>query len=708
MVKAFCATKAPSSGAAEYSVSNIRILSLVALVSLTAADAAAAFDSRPDSIRISGSQQRKSLLAQATARREAHQFEQALDLYEQLLATDPRDADAFRMRVLTLSDIGSSYRAWQLYRNRPELFDAEQRERLELDYLARLIGWSNAYSEDEDTRLSEAETADEAITGYLGAQDPNGKGLPLRLRFDRLILLNRLGRHQQVADEYGALQKNAQTVPAYALGAVGDSLLALKEPEQAAKVLESALTADPDNPSLQVQLAYARLESEQPALAMARLREYAEAQPAWKYAAGARQPHQNWARYDADTTLAMLSAYTEDLPAAQKAMEQYVELAPANSALQTSLGGVYQMRGWPRRALERHRMAATLDERNVAARLGQVEALTALDRTDLARPLHDDLLRNYPLQSGVRRMDDEWRAHQGWQWRVHANGGRSESDGATVSASPLGNRDGQYGFEISSALFADRWRMTGMADNRWADFQGQRVHDRRQGVGIVYGFDRLEAAVGANHTADAPRSNGLELHAAWRLNDVWGIGLDARRNDSEASLQARAAGIAADSFGLSSSYVPNERTAMRIGLSQFRYDDGNRRSALSASLEQRVISQPRLLLNVLGAVYASRGTRGDAPYFNPSKDASVEAGLLADHLVRRDYDRHFRQRLNVSAGRYWQQGYGSAWVPSARYEHEWQFAGGKVLQYGANWSRPIYDGQREQRFGLDAEFRWGE
>ena len=338
-------------------MSTIRILPLAVLVSLATVDAVPAFGSNPDSIGISGSQQRESLLVQADALREARQFEQALDLCEQLLATDPRDPDAFRMRVLTLSDIGSSYRAWQLYRNRPELFDTGQRERLELDYLARLIGWSNAYSEDENTRLSEAKAANEAIAEYLDAQDPSAKDLPLRLRFDRLILLNRLGRHRQVADEYRALQENAQIVPAYALGAVGDSLLAQKEPEQAAKVLESALTADPDNANLQVQLAYARLESERPALAMAQLREYSERQPAWKYAAGARQPHQNWARYDADTTLAMLSAYTEDLPAAQKALEQYVELAPANSALQTSLGSVYQMRGWPTHAAIGPRLA---------------------------------------------------------------------------------------------------------------------------------------------------------------------------------------------------------------------------------------------------------------------------------------------------------------------------------------------------------------
>nr|CEH71237.1 hypothetical protein XACS582_5150004 [Xanthomonas citri pv. citri] len=29
------------------------------------------------------------------------------------------------------------------------------------------------------------------------------------------------------------------------------------------------------------------------------------------------------------------------------------------------------------------------------------------------------------------------------------------------------------------------------------------------------------------------------------------------------------------------------------------------------------------------------------------------------------------------------------------------------MSYGVSWSRPVYDGQREQQLGLDLDFRWG-
>ena len=96
---------------------------------------------------------------------------------------------------------------------------------------------------------------------------------------------------------------------------------------------------------------------------------------------------------------------------------------------------------------------------------------------------------------------------------------------------------------------------------------------------------------------------------------------------------------------------------------------------------------------------------------DPAADAARaarELGVRADHLAWRDYDHHFRHRLSANAGRYWQEGYGSAWIPSLSYRHEWQWAMGRVLSYGISWARPVYDGARETRYGFDAELRWGE
>jgi biofilm PGA synthesis protein PgaA len=86
----------------------------------------------------------------------------------------------------------------------------------------------------------------------------------------------------------------------------------------------------------------------------------------------------------------------------------------------------------------------------------------------------------------------------------------------------------------------------------------------------------------------------------------------------------------------------------------------------------------------------------------------VEIGLRIDQQLWRHYERHFRHRLTVSLGDYWQDGFGSALVPSVSYMHEWQLGQGRVFEYGVRWSRPVYDGHRERHIGFEAALRWGD
>lgn len=643
---------------------------------------------------------RAAPLEQITALRHAKRFDEALALCERRLVSIPGDTDAYRLRALLLADLGEGIRAWEQYRARPDLFDAGQRAYIEESRLVTLARHSLGLADGDPARRRDAEQADAAFATYFADLQAQGQPIPLRLRYDRLLLLNLLGRHAEVADEYAALTRESHAVPAYIWGTVADSLLARRRPHEAAKLLEPAVAAEPDNSRLHIQLAYAYLESERLEDALALMERFQAKYPVWL--PGAADAAANWNRYDADTTLALLRAYTENLPAAQATFEQMIAQAPNDAGLQTSLGNVYQMRGWPERALERYRAAAALDANTLGAQIGQIEALTALRREAEARPLHDALLRERPGVARVQRMDRAWRRHQGWQGRVHGATGRSDGD-----VSPLGNRDAVYGIEIQSPLFDDHWRLTAVADERWADFHGERIHYRRLGAGFIYSSNRLIAGAGAHRAADGIGTGG-EAFVGWRFNDDWDAQLTARANDPEASLQARASDIGADSVSLAVAYAPDERNAWRFGASRMRYEDGNTRSALSAWGSHRFVSRPRLLVDALAGAYASRGSHDDTPYFNPSRDASLELGLRADHLAWRRYSRHLRQRLTVSANNYWQEGYGSAWIPSLRYEHEWRLGEGGTLVYGLGWSRPVYDGQRERHLGFHAAYRWGD
>ncbi|MEL1264743.1 poly-beta-1,6 N-acetyl-D-glucosamine export porin PgaA [Pseudoxanthomonas putridarboris] len=672
------------------------------------ADAATSTPS-PDASRESVPTSRQASLDQAARLRDDRQWLAALAIYERLLAHRPADDDAYRLRTLTLADLGAADRAWQLYRDRPQAFSPEQRERLETDRLARLIVWGGLYAEDEATRLDEMRLAERLMGDYLASLAPEQRESALRPRLDRIIVLNTLEKHEQAVTEYRALLADGVQVPPYVLAKAGDSLLATQHPEDAIVALEQAVAAMPDEFDPQILLAYAYLEAEDHDRALALLRKLADANDPWPRAAGARLGHQNWRRFEADTNHAMMLSYGNRTAQAQQALEALAAIAPNNAGLQSRLGSVFIQRGWPERALQRQRIATTLDPRSIEARIGATEALLALDRVDQARPLHDELLRQFPANTHVQRLDRYWDAHLGWRGRAWAAAGRSDAEDGNVAASPLGNRDGEYGVYVESPLLGDRWRLTAQARDGWADFQGERVHGRYYGAGALYAHDRLSMEAQVLRPDDRYLDDtAVGLSAGWRFGDTLSASVAAFHADPEASLQARRSGIGADSWQASLAWTPSDLGQLGVRFKQWDYDDGNRRDEFGAYGQRRVFARPHLLIDVLGDAYASRGSRDDAPYFNPGRDRAVNAGVRIDHVAWRRYARHLRQRLEVTAGPYWQEGHGSAWVPRASYRHEWKFGVGQVLDYGISWSRPVYDGQREERLALDIEYRWGE
>ncbi len=671
-------------------------------LTLTAALAGALFGVSGNGM--ASDQGREDALTRIGQHRDQGHWLDALAEIERLQQRYPQDDFLYRLQVLTLSDIGNAGRAWQLYQARPDLFDPEQRRRLEANYLSKRVGWSLAYGKSEDTRLDEAEAALAEMQRVLQQDGLTPGNAPLRIRLDRLVLLNRLALHTQVRDEYLALKREGQPLPDYVLPAIGDSLMATQHPEQAIPILEAAIKAEPERDDLRSELAYAYLENSQERQAIAGLLKWRAEEPPFRRQPGARQSYSNWARYEADLTLAMIRAYSGDLPTAQHELEALSDAAPGNGGLHASLGRVYQMRGWPRRALERQQMAYTQDPREVQPRIGQFEAQLELQRDDLARPFHDDLLRRYPTQPAVQRMHQQWRSHRGWQLYAYAEGGHSAGPGV----SPLGNDDRRYGIEVQSPVLDDRWRLVAFADRRSVEYPDQRLSPLRLGAGTRYRFGQLDGELLVDHANDALGGVGVRAGLGWQFNDYWHIGLNAARNDADASMQARAAGIQADSMALALRYQHSERTQWSADASRFHYEDGNNRDLLSSSVEQRLLTLPTLQLTGIGRGYLGRGSRADVPYFNPERDGLAELGLRVEHRVWQRYDRHFSHRLEVSLGNYWQRGYGSALIPAAAYRHEWQLAPGRVLEYGVSWSRPVYDGRRERHIGLDAAIHWGQ
>lgn len=658
-----------------------------------------------------------SPMRRAEALRAQRRLTEALAVYEAVLAADPNDDGAYRMRAITLADLGSATLAAEAAARRPQAFARHELERLQGDRVARMIGWGRADPEDPARRFAESEAA-LATLRALQRDDPRRtRWEATRLRVDALSALNHLQRHAEVVDGYCALRDEGIEVPGYILGTVGDSLLALRQPEQAVPVLEAALAYRPGDVNASILLGYAWLEQERFDRAMPIFEALAARQPAWPRRAGASRGYENWDRFGADLNLALARSHGNDQAGAERVLHALESVGPDNADLQAGLGAVESRRQRPSAALQRYGMARTLDPWHRDAHAGRLGALLALNRVGDARAAYDDLRARFPEDPRLDRIGRDLQRHVGWQATLSASRGRSAlRDEAASSASPFGSRDGGWALSLRSPLLADRWRVGVQAQEQWADFERRepdplpdRVRYRSAGIGLYYRHDRLGAAATVSRVVDDvdDGATAATLSADWRFSDVWRGTFDYARKDPDASLQARRLGITADSVAVGAAWTPSESTAVEGRLARFRYEDGNDRDALQVAARQRLVARPHLLLDGLVSGYASRSSLGaDAPYFNPERDASLSAGLRLDHIAWRRYETAFQQRVELSAGPYWQRGYGTHWVPALGYRHLWR-RDGHELEYGVSWSRPVYDGAREQRIAFDVVLRWG-
>lgn len=183
-------------------------------------------------------------MQQAEQLRGQQRHADALAIYERVLRANPRDRGAYTMRAITLSDLGSAQLAAEAMWRHPDWF-SQERERIENDRVARMIGWASAEPIDSAHRYAETDQALVNVARIERESPPTLTWEATRLRVDSLVALNQRQRHRDVVANYQALKAEGIEVPAYVLPTVGDSLMGLRRPAEAEAVLRQALQHNP-------------------------------------------------------------------------------------------------------------------------------------------------------------------------------------------------------------------------------------------------------------------------------------------------------------------------------------------------------------------------------------------------------------------------------------------------------------------------------
>lgn len=638
--------------------------------------------------------------------RQSGEWTRALAVCEDALRDHPRDVDLLRRQVLILADAGAVGRARELAQGLPT--DATLLARLDADVAAQ-----RARRAVRDPVAAEADpyaAADEAVhqLDAVIAGHADAPAVVRRARLDRLVALQAAGRSAEVATAYDAMSPSErEALPAYVARPLAEALVDRQRPEEAARLLERAGPATPgsipegeSDPAIVLMYAYS--EEGQYAKARQTIDIAAAAQPVWLNKPGQSEPDDNPHRSEDDLNAALLRGYAGLLAEANARLAAGVHEAPASANWRRELGNNERSRGWPRRAEADLAIARGLDPQDIGVRLGLLETRRDLGDFASVEPGLENLEAHYPRNGQVQRARHAWDRQRGWQFDAAQTFGRGNTP-------DYGDRDRDTLATLASPLLADHWRIYAIARHAQASLPEGDAHRTDAGLGVRGQWRGVQAylqALPTGGTGEDPTA--VEAGFDWAISDHWAWSTDASSSGADIPLRARYYGIHGSTLDSTVQWRANELLAARLGVQAGNFSDGNRRRAADLGVTGRVLTRPRLQLDLGADLYASHNTLADTAYFNPRRDGAATVTAHLDHVLAEHYGRTWHQLVDLAVGSYAQQGQSAGWVADVGYGQAWQPHEGLGFGWRLGWHSQPYDGRRETRATLELTLHWGE
>lgn len=618
-----------------------------------------------------------------------------------VLQLDPARRESLRRRVFLLSEIGASETALEHAQARAKLFSAAELRVLEGDAAAAMVRRGPLPAASERERFDAIDSAIARLDALIARWRADGAEADAnirRARLDRLTALRDRVRMREVIAEYDAL--GGDQLPGYIRKAAASAYLHLRQPERARDLYRSVLAESPEDFEATRGLIYALVETERFDEALSIIDDIDGRQGPWLWLKGAAEPEPNTRKLETEVLAASLRLYADRLGEAQERFERMSAIAPNNSRLRAGLAGTYLARGWPRRAHAEadHGLAIEPEDRDLALARGAAD----LRRRDwpAADAMQAELGRRFPEDSGVEKLQRDWRVSQMAELRVVA--GPSFSSGGSVNSGD--------GFAIDSTLYAPpiayTWRpfATGrVAQSRVAE---GRVLLRQLGAGIEWRQSEFDASLQGSLAEFGSTRAGLRGAFGWSPSDTWSLASFGEIFAADTPLRALKNGITANALGVSSTWRRDETLSVRGAMQALDFSDGNLRVDATLRGQYRLHTTPTLSID--GALTFGIVANSDpgGPYFAPRRAISMAPEIAVQHTLMRRYDTVWSHRVVAAPGIFWQHDFGTSFTPELRYEHRLRTSDTLEIGLVGRFSRPVYDGQPERVFAFAVELIW--
>jgi biofilm PGA synthesis protein PgaA len=223
-----------------------------------------------------------------------------------------------------------------------------------------------------------------------------------------------------------------------------------------------------------------------------------------------------------------------------------------------------------------------------------------------------------------------------------------------------------------------------------------RVTRNRAGAGLGFTGPDFDATVYGTASWGSLPQPGAGMEAGWQFTDQWRLSGNAEFNSAATPIRALLADISGNAVNLALDWRRDERLSVSASVRTLFLSDGNERVAVGASLVQQLHASEGLWLRGRVDAYTSSNSQPGGPYFAPSSDLSLAAGLSFEQRLWRRYQRQFTHVASVDAGVYDQAGFKASWIGVARYEHRWRRDPWTEIFYSVGLDRRVYDGVGER------------
>lgn len=642
-------------------------------------------------------------------------FFDSLTCYENALRFNSHSEEAMRNYIQTADTLGVPDKAITLARVYPQAINQEGWLRLYSDSAAYAVRLAGMHEPDRKRRIKNVHEAirrcDKAIK-FLYENFPEREAAMQQARMDRMLVWELDNRHQQVLDEFYALQIAHASIRDDVRVAVAQSALNLEKPEQARDILQPLIDKKTTDANARTLMFYAQLEGEDFGAAQKTVDALINDEEPWLYGKSPRVAEENWDRENADYNRMMLTAWGNMLDEAKPNMEAYQAQAPFNADLRSAVGQIYQLRGWPRRAEHWQRSALQIKPDFYSAWSGVIGSRMSVYDFSEAGRITQKLAKDYPDLKSTESLKEDWAIHNMQELSMTFSIGHSTPlDNKNSNTSVNGNRDFEAELWWYSQPISSQQRVFLHTTSSTGSFEEGKGQIDRYGIGWEQ-RDHTDSDKAYRNTVELNRSYasdvdmGVTLTTEWQLDDNWSVSGAAETFSSQLPVRAYNAGIKAHSLDGAVRYTVDEGEYYSAGLTYVDFSDGNQRWMVGAKGYQVVWSNPHHQWALIESAYSSTNTKNNTIYFNPSND--LDLGLAAEYqgIIRRRYDFEFRHTLLLGVGGYSQQGFGTKPTAQLQYRHNWKRDKALEWFYGVGLNYHPYDGDQELRETLFGGFTW--